>query len=88
MKVFKFTSEEYYWAVSGETKEQAKNYLFEVVGEMTIDKVEEIPENEWDEKIISVWEDNDFETEPFKVSIREEMFSSEPQIIYSNDLNF
>jgi len=88
MKVFKFTSEDYYWAVSGESEEQAKDYLFEIVGEMTIDKVEEIPESEWDEKIINIWEDNDFETESFKVSIREEMYSNEPQIIYSNDLDF
>ena len=48
------------------------------------DRVEEIPESEWDEKIISMWEDNDLETEPYKVSIREQLISR-PCMIFTND---
>jgi hypothetical protein len=86
MRVFLFNSDDLYWAVSGQDREQAKNYLFDFVGEMKITKIEEIPESKWDDKTINIWEDNDLETEPFKVSIREELFNNEPSIIYTNDL--
>ena len=85
MKVFKFYSENYYYAYSGETEQEAKDCLFEQMGEMVIDKVEEIPESEWDKEIISIWEDNDFEKEPYKVSIRGQLLGDEPQMIFSND---
>ncbi len=51
---------------------------------MPIDKIEEIPESEWDEKIIEMYEDNDPEGVQFFVSIREEL-SDEPSVIYTND---
>jgi len=87
MKVFKFYSGDYYWAVSGETEEQAKEHLFESIHEMQIDKVEEIPESQWDEKTISVWEDNDHDNEPYQMSIRE-CLEDTPILIYSNDFDF
>ena len=88
IRVFKFTSNDLYWAVSGHDQDDAKNYLFEVVGEMNITKIEEIPESKWDDKTINIWEDNDLETESFKVSIREELQGEDPSIIYTNDLDF
>ena len=86
MKVFKFYSENYYYAYSGETEQEAKDCLFEQMGEMVIDKVEEIPESEWDKEIISIWEYNDFEKEPYKESIRGQLLGDEPQMIFTNDM--
>jgi len=87
MKVFKFYSEKYYYAYSGKTQEEAKECLFGQMGEMAIDKVEEIPESKWDEEIINIWEDNDFEKKPYKESIRNQMFGDEPQMIFTNDMS-
>lgn len=88
MKVFKFYSEDNYWAYSGETEEAAKAALIEDEGEIDIDKTEEIPESQWDDKIINIWEDNDFEKEPFKSSIREQMFGhNKPQLIFTSDVS-
>lgn len=87
MKVFKFYSENYYYAYSGETEQEAKDCLFEQMGEMVIDKVEEIPESEWDKEIISIWEYNDFEKEPYKESIRGQLLGDEPQMIFTNDMS-
>jgi hypothetical protein len=85
MKVFKFYSDRYYYAYSGNSEEEAKESLFEEVGEINIEKVEEIPESEWDEKTINVWEDNDFEKEPYKESIRDSFIGNKPQMVYTND---
>lgn len=87
IKVFKFYSEENIYCYSGKTEEEAKQCLFEQVGEMTIDKVEEISESDWDDKNIDVWEDNDFESEPYQISIREQITGDEPQLIFTNDLS-
>lgn len=85
MKVFKFFSDDLYYAYSGLNEQIAKEQLFENFGEMQIDKVEEIPESEWDKKIINIWEDNDMSKKPYKQSIREIMCGSEPQMIFTND---
>jgi len=85
MKVFKFKSCQYIYAFSGNTEEEAKATLIEQVGEISIDSVEEIPESEWDERFIQMWEDNDrTEGKPYKVSIRE-LIDNEPGLVYSND---
>jgi hypothetical protein len=84
MKVFKIYSEDYYYAYSSETEEDAVKLFIEEQGDLFIDKIEEIPESKWDEKVINVWEDNDFDTEPWQVSIREEI-SKTPQLIFTND---
>lgn len=86
MKVFKFTSGEFYYAYSGETEEEAMETLLWDHGEMKIDSVEEIPESKWDEKVINIWEDNNFETEPYQVSIRE-VLSNQPSMIFTNDMS-
>ena len=83
MKVFKFWVSEYFYAYSGETEEQAKELFEEEQGVMP-DRVEEIPESEWDEKIISMWKETDLETEPFEVSIRE-VLTEYPCMIFTND---
>lgn len=85
MKVFKFYSEDYYYAVAAETEQKANDYLFDYVGIMPIDEVIEIPESQWDRKMIEMYEDNDIEKERFLVSIRDEICGEEPQIVYTND---
>jgi len=88
MKVFKFTSGDVYYGYSGHDENEAKEAMFDDMGETSIDSVEEIPESEWDKKVISMWEDNDFETEPYKVSIRENMIGETPILLFTNDLDF
>ena len=48
---------------------------------------EEIPESEWDKRTIAVQEDNNFETEPYFISIREAITGTEPQMIYTNNFS-
>lgn len=88
MKVFKFYSGDYYYACSGHDEDEAKQTLIDELEEMEIDEVEEIPESKWDEKLIWMWEDNDEENEPYKVSIRENMIGEIPSQIFTNDLAF
>jgi len=84
MKVFKFFCGEVYYAYAALTKEEAINQFIEEIGDQyTV--VEEIHENEWDKKIIRVFEDNDFDSKPYKISIREAILGTEPQMIFSND---
>lgn len=85
MKVFKFYSDKFYYAYSGNSEDEARECLFEQMGEINIDKVEEIPESQWDEKNITIWEDNDGDNEYFKESIRDIICSDEPQMIFTND---
>lgn len=85
MKVFEFKSGKYRYCINGNTEEEAKNNLFEEVGEMEIDSVEEIPESRWDDNIVGVHEDDDKSKEPFFKSIREIMCDNTPHLIYSND---
>ena len=87
MKVIKFYAGEYFYAVAALTDEEAEAYLFECAGEMDIDKAEEIPESDWDEKIIEMYEDNDTESAQFFVSIREEICGTHPQLIFTNDIS-
>lgn len=87
MKVFKFYSGEFYYAYSGLNEQIAKEQLFEDIGEMQIDKVEEIPKSEWDAEIINMWEDNDLEQDPYQVSIRDNMIGESATLIFTNDLS-
>ena len=88
MKVFKFYSGDYYYAYSGHDENEARQTLFDDIGEIEIDKVEEIPESKWDKKVVSTWEDNDLEKEPYKVSIRDNMMGEIPTQVFTNDLGF
>jgi len=84
MKVFKFYCGELYYAFAAETKELAIEAFIEETGDQ-FTVCEEIPESEWDKKMISIWEDNDFTKKPYKESIREVMCGTEPQMIFTND---
>ena len=86
MKAFKFTIKDAVYAYAAETKELAIDKYMEEVGDKYI-LLEEIPEADWDEKEISTWEDNDFEKEPYRLSIREVIFGNDPQLIFTNDLS-
>lgn len=85
MKVFKFYYDDCHTAFSGKDQQEATEAFLEYVGDVKIDKVEEIPESEWDEKFILIYEDNDRQSEPFKMSIRECLEGEEPTLIFSND---
>lgn len=82
MKIIKFYSKELFYFVSGETELEARETLFDLAGEMEIDKQEEIPESEWNEILI---EFHDEETdEMFKLPLSE-LISIYPEILGSND---
>ena len=58
--------------------------MFEQIGEIIIDKIEEIPQSQWDEKDITIWEDNEGDNEYFKKSINDILCGDEPQMILTN----
>lgn len=87
MKVFKFYYDDCHTAFSGKDENEAMSAFIEYVGDVEIDKVEEIPECEWDEPLVLVYEDNDRDTEPFKMSIRECLEGDTPTLIFSNDVD-
>lgn len=84
MKVFKFYSDKYFYTYYANSKDEARKCLFDQMGEMIIDKVEEIPESQWDEKNITFWVDNDGNDEYFKESIRDIICGDEPQMILTD----
>lgn len=86
MKVFRFNCGELYYVYSGNNQEEAREALMEEQSPKMVGGVEEIPEDQWDEKRISMWEDNDYTKTPYKVSIRDLMIGSEPQLLFTNDL--
>ena len=88
MKVFKFYTGGYIYSIYSKTEEQAAIFLQEEIGYFEIEKpTEEIPESEWDRKNIKIYEDNDTSTEPFYVSIREEICGKEAQLLFTNDFS-
>ncbi len=87
MKVFKITIENYFYAIYAENIEDAITFLSEEIGVFNDYRIEEIPESEWDKKDIKIYEDNDTSTEPFYVSIREEIIGNETQLVYTNDFS-
>jgi hypothetical protein len=87
MKVFKITIENYFYAIYAENIEDAITFLSEEIGVFNDYKIEEIPESEWDKKDIKIYEDNDTSTEPFYVSIREEICGKEDQLLFTNDFS-
>jgi len=86
MKVFKFYCGEIYYAYAAQTKEEAIEKFIEDTGDQ-FTVCEEIPESEWDKKIIKVWEDNNFDKKPYKMSIRESITGTTPQQVCTNDLS-
>jgi len=86
MKVFKFYSSDDWYMYSGKTKEEAKEALLYEQG-IEIDKIEGVPESEWDKKDILIYPDNDETQEPFFVSIREQMLGNTPMIICTTEFD-
>ena len=87
MKVFKFWCNEYFYVFSGKTQDEANEELFEMFGAFDIDGIEEIPESQWDEKNIKCHEDNNFDLEPYFLSIRDNMTGELPAFICTNDFS-
>ena len=87
MKVFKITIENYFYAIYAENIEDALTFLSEEIGNFDYSEIQEVPESEWDKKDIKIYEDNDTSTEPFYVSIREEICGKEAQLLFTNDFS-
>ena len=87
MVVIKFYCGELYYAFAAQTKELATSAFQEQVDE-NYTSCEEIPEEKWDEKFITIYEDNDISKETWKESIREAICGKEPQMIFTNDDTF
>lgn len=85
MRVFKFQADGYQFAVGAKTQEDAKAHLDELTTCLEEPTVTEIPESGWDDRLIAMHEDNDWETTPFYMSIREIMCGEEPQLLFTND---
>lgn len=85
MKAIKFHVGIYHYAYAAKTFEEARQALAECLGEVIIDRQEEIPSDEWDKKFITIHEDNDLEAEAFQVSILDLMAGEEPQLLFTND---
>ncbi|MDP2188547.1 MAG: hypothetical protein Q8J69_07680 [Sphingobacteriaceae bacterium] len=86
MKVFKIFEGNLVYCYAALTQELALTAHF-VETECDYDKVEEVLETEWDKKFIDVYEDNDFDKKPFKMSIRESITGTNPQLIFTNDMS-
>lgn len=82
MKIIKFYSKELFYFVSGKTELEARETLFDLAGEMEIDKQEEIPESEWNEILIEFHDEETDET--FKLPLSE-LISVYPEILGTND---
>lgn len=84
MKVFKFHCSEYVYAFSAPTKEEATKKLTEFTND-EVTSVEEIPESEWDKRNMDIYEDNNTDLKLFKVSIRDLIIDTKPQMLFTND---
>lgn len=74
----------YTYTISAEGPTEAMECLLEM-SDMEIIRIKLVPETEWDEKTIKMYEDNDTDTEPFFMSIRECMEGNEPTFICTNN---
>lgn len=86
MKVFKFHSGGYEYAIAAKDSSLAQSKFYEEVYETDFE-FSEIHESKWDEKNIKMYEDNNMDLEPYHVSIRELIVGDEPQLIYTNDIS-
>ncbi len=83
MKVFNFIADDTY-CIAAQSLAEAETYFKEEFNESYTD-VSEVSESEWDNKFITMYEDNNTENEPFKVSIRDIICGNEPQLIFTTD---
>lgn len=84
VKVFKFSVDALFYAYAAKTKQAAVQKFNEDVGE-DITQFEEILQKDWDKKIIKVYPDNDTSKRAFKISIREAIAGTDPQLVFTND---
>lgn len=84
MKAFKIYCGQTFYAFAAKTKDEAINKFNEDIGD-DYTEVIEILESDWDEKNITIREDNDLDNKPFKISIRESIIGNEPQMLSTND---
>jgi hypothetical protein len=87
MKVIKFFNDGYYYVYAALTFEAAAELYTENTGN-DVTSYEEIPESEWDTFQVAFWEDNDTTTEEIKISLRECICGTDPQMVCSNDYAF
>lgn len=86
LKCFRIYSDEFEYLVAAYNGTQALSFL-KNEHEVNAKKILEVPESEWNEKIIKIWEDNDFSKKPFKVSIRESIIGDDIQMLSSTDFS-
>jgi hypothetical protein len=86
MKVFKITIDKYHYGIYSPNQKEALELLEEEIGSFKNEIIEEIPQVDWDKKTINIYEDNNFDSKPFKSSINDEIvFKNESQIVFTND---
>ena len=60
--------------IAAYSEEQALQHWVDEGNELEdIDNIVEIPESEWDERTITIWEDNDTDGESWEVTYRDEL---------------
>lgn len=85
MKVIEFKVNGFRYGYIGPSEQEIRYFVKEEFGDTEFDEVVDIPENEWDKKTIAIYEDNNFDNEPFFLSIREIVVGNGTQLIYSDD---
>jgi len=84
VQVFKFIKGDYYYVIAAKYIEEASK-LYKKEVDIHYDGAKSIPESEFDEKTIVVYENNDTSKKYFLVSIRDLIAGTEPQLLYTND---
>jgi activator of HSP90 ATPase len=84
MKIFEFSRNGKTYTVKSESKSSASKYLLDEYG-VDIKNCIEIPESEWDNKKIEVFEDNNTENEPFHISLRDACLGDGTELLGTND---
>lgn len=87
MRVFRFRTDEHQYVISGVNEEAAHEEFYDL-GLGPLVSCEEVPESEWDERYIKLYEDNDTSTEPFYCSIRELLSEFSSELISTTDTDF
>lgn len=85
MKVFKITIDKFHYGIYASNEKEALELLEEKIGSFEKEIIEEIPQSDWDKKTINIYEDNNFDSKPFKSSINDEIvFKNESQLLFTN----
>lgn len=86
MKVLEFQHNGMLYAFFAQTEELAIEEFKENISEVGF-TYKEIPQSEWDKETVDVYEDNQFDSKPYKASILDLICGEEPQMIYTNDFS-